>query len=36
MENDYLYLRGIEKACKTDIRYVCLLDNMTAYTGNAK
>ena len=32
MENGYLSLRGIEKACKTDIRYMYLLDDMTAPT----
>ena len=28
MENGYLSLRNIEKACKTDIRYMWLLDGM--------
>lgn len=28
MENGYLSLRGIEKSCKTDIRYMYLLDDM--------
>ena len=32
MENGYLSLREIEKACKTDIRYMYLLDDMTAPT----
>lgn len=30
MENGYLSLRGIEKSCKTDIRYMYLLDDMDA------
>lgn len=30
MENGYLSLRNIEKACKTDIRYMWLLDGMKA------
>ena len=30
MENGYLSLRGIEKSCKTDIRYMWLLDDMKA------
>jgi transposase len=30
MENGYLSLRGIEKSCKTDIRYMWLLDDMDA------
>ena len=30
MENGYLSLRGIEKSCKTDIRYMWLLDGMAA------
>ena len=30
MENGYLSLRKIEKSCKTDIRYMWLLDGMTA------
>ena len=30
MENGYLSLRSIEKACKTDIRYMWLLDGMKA------
>lgn len=29
MENGYLSLRNIEKSCKTDIRYMWLLDGMT-------
>ena len=32
MENGYLSLRGIEKSCKTDIRYMWLLDDMKAPT----
>lgn len=28
MENGYLSLRGIEKSCKTDIRYMYLLDDI--------
>lgn len=32
MENGYLSLRGIEKSCKTDIRYMYLLDDMKAPT----
>ena len=28
MENGYLSLRNIEKACRTDIRYMWLLDGM--------
>jgi transposase len=32
MENGYLSLRGIEKSCKTDIRYMYLLDEMPAPT----
>ena len=30
MENGYLSLRKIEKSCKTDIRYMWLLDGMAA------
>ena len=30
MENGYLSLRNIEKSCKTDIRYMWLLDGMAA------
>lgn len=30
MENGYLSLRQIEKSCKTDIRYMWLLDDMKA------
>lgn len=30
MKNGYLSLRGIEKSCKTDIRYMYLLDDMDA------
>ena len=30
MENGYLSLREIEKSCKTDIRYMWLLDDMKA------
>ena len=30
MENGYLSLRDIEKSCKTDIRYMYLLDDMDA------
>ena len=30
MENGYLSLRNIEKSCKTDIRYMWLLDDMKA------
>lgn len=30
MENGYLSLRGIEKSCKTDIRYMYLLNDMDA------
>ncbi|MDO5557722.1 MAG: transposase [Clostridia bacterium] len=30
MENGYLSLGGIEKSCKTDIRYMYLLDDMDA------
>ena len=30
MENGYLSLRNIRKACKTDIRYLWLLDGMEA------
>ena len=30
MENGYFSLREIEKACKTDIRYMWLLDDMPA------
>ena len=30
MENGYLSLRKIEKACKTDIRYMWILDDMKA------
>ena len=30
MENGYLSLRNIEKSCKTDIRYMWLLDDMEA------
>lgn len=30
MENGYLSLRQIEKSCKTDIRYMWLLDDMEA------
>ena len=32
MENGYLSLRNIEKSCKTDIRYMWLLDGMAAPT----
>jgi len=32
MENGYLSLRNIEKSCKTDIRYMWLLDGMEAPT----
>lgn len=32
MENGYLSLRNIEKSCKTDIRYMWLLDGMDAPT----
>lgn len=32
MENGYLSLRNIEKSCKTDIRYMWLLDEMPAPT----
>lgn len=32
MENGYLSLRGIEKSCKTDIRYMYLLEDMKAPT----
>lgn len=32
MENGYLSLRGIEKSCKIDIRYMWLLDDMKAPT----
>lgn len=32
MENGYLSLRAIEKSCKTDIRYMWLLDNEKAPT----
>ena len=32
MENGYLSLRQIEKSCKTDIRYMWLLDDMKAPT----
>jgi transposase len=32
MENGYLSLRGIEKSCKTDIRYMYLLDDLPAPT----
>ena len=32
MENGYLSLRKIEKSCKTDIRYMWLLDDMKAPT----
>lgn len=32
MENGYLSLRGIEKSCKTDVRYMWLLDEMKAPT----
>ncbi|MBQ9314497.1 MAG: transposase [Clostridia bacterium] len=32
MENGYVALRGIEKLCKTDIRYMWLLDDMPAPT----
>ena len=32
MENGYLSLRGIEKSCKTDIRYMYLLEEMKAPT----
>lgn len=32
MENGYLSLRGIKKSCKTDIRYMYLLDDMKAPT----
>lgn len=32
MENGYLSLRSIEKSCKTDIRYMWLLDDMEAPT----
>lgn len=32
MENGYLSLRAIEKSCKTDIRYMWLLDDMKAPT----
>lgn len=30
MENGYLSLRNIEKSCKTDVRYMYLLDDMDA------
>ena len=30
MENGYLSLRKMEKSCKTDIRYMWLLDGMAA------
>lgn len=30
MENGYLSLRGIEKSCRTDLRYLWLLDGMKA------
>lgn len=30
MENGYLSLRGMEKACRTDIRYMWILDGMRA------
>ena len=30
MENGYLSLRKIEKSCKTDIRYMWILDDMKA------
>lgn len=32
MENGYLSLREIERSCKTDIRYMYLLDDMKAPT----
>lgn len=32
MENVYLSLRWIEKSCKTDIRYMWILDDMKAPT----
>ena len=32
MENGYVSLRNIEKSCKTDIRYMWLLDDMKAPT----
>ena len=32
MENGYLSLRNIEKSCKTDIRYMWLLDGMAVPT----
>ena len=32
MENGYMSLREIEKSCKTDIRYMWLLDDMKAPT----
>lgn len=32
MENGYLSLRGIEKSCKTDIRYMWILDDIKAPT----
>lgn len=32
MENGYVFLRQIEKLCRTDIRYMWLLDEMPAPT----